>query len=501
MAGVKSVTSNLNCFGALALTMFLTVALPLSASAQSVASLEGQPLRAYPRLILVNQSPLLNLYWANNIKCTAEPANCDRRVDQSAAVRIQKQIERSVKLKIEDFDQYAGRLLPLWRSKFRTRLFPLSIQIQLGEEMYHAGSIFGEVTEQVVASNGSALGPVKLKSRISIGSQNPSLASVDTLIMHEFGHMLLRALEFPHLESAKSGRADSLLEEALPDFISSVTNGGTSAIAPGLQDSASRMIRAKLLDSKTELFMKAKMEMDLRGISHVALRDFSNPYRYSDLYLLPGAYNSSLTFNSMFIKLGPAFGDGFLKNTVLRAIVERPGILNQADASVVLKNLVEFFAEIYPHQFEKQAPAIRKVVRESDWIPALRTSNALQLKSSVDTEDSINVRIFPEFHVDSLFPTKMRSVTYNVSIAGRPRFAFSNFLDYDSTRYLRFLPIKTCEASSVLCVCGQEKNLISIDAIYLSSKRKIESTQRAGLKLSSPKEPPCYIMSFEWEDK
>lgn len=496
------------------LSILLTCVLPLSALAlpsfyegtsqniQTVfASLNGQPLKNYPKLVLVSQSPLLNVYWANNVECSREPMSCEGLVDQAIAVQVQKHIENSVKSKIERFDLYADKLLPQWRSKFRAKLFPLSIQIQLGEEMFYAGSIFEETGAQAIGLDGSSVVQMKLKSRISIGIQNPSFSSIDTLIMHEFGHMLLRALEFPRMESAKSGRADALLEEALPDFISSSTNDDTAVIAPGLQDSVARMVQEKLADPKLEPFQRAKMAMDLRGISHFGLRDFSRNYAYTDLYLLPGAYNTSITINAMLYRLRGALGSDYLRNTLIRAIVERPGMLNQADAYSILKNLIGYFAKIYPEQFKNRASEIQKVIKNSDWIPATKTSQEILLKSSVDAENSINVEINPALELSSIFPTTMRSLTYTVYVAEKPRFAFSDFLDYDLKRDLRFNPVAACEPSSVLCICGPERSLISIEGIYLSAKKTVESTKRANLKLSSPIESACYVLSFEWQER
>jgi hypothetical protein len=124
-------------------------------SAPDLSALEGKPLRAYPKLIRVSQTELMNVYWSNVTNCDREPENCDRIVDQKKAGDIQKRIEGVAYQKIANFDQMAARLFPNWSTEIRSRLFPLSIKIQLGDELINAGSVYTSTTAEIFSAFGT----------------------------------------------------------------------------------------------------------------------------------------------------------------------------------------------------------------------------------------------------------------------------------------------------------------------------------------------------------
>jgi hypothetical protein len=491
-------TKSMKVIGAFIVTM--TISWSAQGQETSVTGLKGQTLRAYPKLMLLKKLGVLNIYWSNDVDCGREPDNCDRVVDQDVAFKIQKKIETDVLTKVNDFDAVAGQILSNW-SRVRPALFPLSIKIELGQEIMNAGSNFDRSTVEIFSPDGSSLGDVKAGSSISLGIQNAgNLESVDTLVMHEFGHMVLRALGFPQMLDSNRGRVDSLIEETLPDFISSSTNADTPYMAPGLQDIVLKFAKDGLKDPRNDNFQRAMMEGHLQGISDKAMRDFTLNYSYSDLYLLPGHYVSSLHFNGLFYRLKQVILPEHLRNTVLRAIAERPAILLDGDAYQVVAGIIAFYAQIYPDQYAKNADQIRATLVQSGWVSATRTSPSLAFEVFSDTTSAVNVRIKPDLALMStLLPATMRCLTYTVRTSGKTRFAFTQFLDWSQQQRLKLVPTASCDPSSPLCICGADKENLTIDGIYLSQGKQVSITQSFPVKTELTRNSTCYVLSFEWE--
>ena len=464
-------------------------------------SLNGKPLSSYPKIVKIKGSDLLNIYWSNDINCNREPENCARVVNQSVAVRIQNRLDTVVGQRISAFDRFASKVIPRWTSLIRPRLFPLNIEIQLGQEIMSAGSVFDPTKVEIFSASGESHGLVDIGRRISVGIQQAaSLESVDTLVMHEFGHMVLRALGFAQLQSAKSGRVDSVLEEMLCDFISSSFNADTPFIAPGLQDRVRKFAEDGLKDSKSDAFQRALMEGHLQGISSKSMRDFTLPFVYEDLYLLPSHYVYSLHLNGILYRLKKVIPSELLTTVVLRTVVEQPGILMHGDTNQVLQGLIEFYARLYPVQYSSRAAQIRTIVRQSGWKASQPTSQQLEIDLFADDERGVNVRIKPAASLtSSIYLATMRCLTYTILANGRPIFSLTQFLDYSMQRRLRFLPVDACDQSSPLCICGTNKEKLSLEAVFLNEYKVVNASMRTAIPANALQSAACYNLSFEWE--
>ena len=441
------------------------------------------------------------LYWSNDVDCKRESENCARVVSQSVAVKIQHRLEAVVAQKISAFDRFATKVIPRWVSSIRPRLFPLNIEIQLGQEMMSAGSVFDPIKWEIFSASGSSQGMVDSGRRISVGIQQAgSLTSVDTLVMHEFGHMVLRAIGFAQLQSEKSGRIDALLEETLCDLISLSFNADTPFMAPGLQDRVRKFAEDGVKDPKNDTFKRALMKGHLQGISNKSMRDFTLPFVYEDLYLLPSHYVSSLHVNGILYRLKKVIPSELLTTVVVRAVVEQPGILMPGDANQVLQGLIAFYAQLYPAQYSVQAAQIEAIVRQNGWKAAQPTGQQLDLDLFTDDESGVNVRMKPAALLTaSLYPTTMRCLTYTILAGKHPRFSLTQFLDYSMQQRLRFLPVKSCDQASPLCVCGTDREKLSVEGVFLNQQKVVNTSMRTAIPADALQGAACYMLSFEWE--
>ena len=330
---------------------FVILAMISTANAQEkpidLDVLKGQPLKAYPKLMLIEKLGLINVFWSNDVDCQEEPSKCEATVDQRAALIVQRKIETDVLAKLKNFETAAEQAIPNWKSEIAPKLFPLMIRIELAQETMYAGSIFDKMTVQIFSEQNSILGQVAVGSRISIGIlEGGNFESVDTLVLHEFGHMILRALGFPRLQDPKSGRIDSLVEETIADLLSLITNAGKPYMAPGLQDVVRKFAQDGLKNPKYDNFQKAMMEGHLQGISNKAMRDFSIKYSYPDTYLLPGHYVSSLHINGILYQLRQVVPPAKLLKVLLTTIATHPNDLLDGEAYVVVGKILARYAEL-----------------------------------------------------------------------------------------------------------------------------------------------------------
>ena len=485
-------------------TFFVILAMISTANAQEkpidLDVLKGQPLKSYPKLMMIEKLGLVNVFWSNDINCQQEPSKCAANVDQRAALIVQRKIETDVLAKLKNFEAAAEQAIPNWKSEIAPKLFPLTLRIELAQETMSAGSNFGKTTVEIFTEQNSSLGQVAVGSSISVGIlEGGNFESLDTLVLHEFGHMMLRALGFPQLQDPKNGRIDSLVEETIPDLVSSITNSGTPYIAPGLQDIARKFAQDGLKNPKNDNFQKALMEGHLQGISDKAMRDFSMRYSYPDTYLLPGHYVSSLHINGIIYQLRQVVPSAQLLTVLLKTIATHPSDLLDGEAYVVVGKILARYAELFPADYQQSSIKIQNILRENGWIKAAKTEQVMTFNSFIDQEGAENVRIRPDASLmSSLFPATMRCLTYTIKAGGKTRFAFTQFVDWSMQQRLKLVPANSCDQASLFCVCGADKQTITLDSIYIDRDKRVLRTN--AFPISSDKlNSSCYTLSFEWE--
>ena len=483
---------------------FVILAMISTANAQDkpidLDVLKGQPLKAYPKLMMIEKLGLVNVFWSNDVNCQQEPSKCVATVDQRAALMVQRKIETDVLAKLKSFETAAEQAIPNWKSEIAPKLFPLTIRIELAQESMNAGSNFGKTTVEIFSEQNSSLSQIAVGSSISVGIlEGGNFESVDTLVLHEFGHMMLRALGFPQLQDPKSGRIDSLVEETIPDLVSSLTNSGTPYIAPGLQDVVRKFAQDGLKNPKNDNFQKALMEGHLQGISDKAMRDFSIKYSYPDTYLLPGHYVSSLHINGIIYQLQQVVPSAKLLTVLLKTIAIQPNDLLDGEAYVVVGKILARYAQLFPADYQQASGKIQNILRENGWVKAVKTAQVMTFDFFIDQDGAENVRIKPDASLmTSLFPATMRCLTYTLKVGGKTRFAFTQFLDWSMQQRLKLVPANSCDQSSPLCVCGADKQALTLDSVYIDRDKRVSRT--SAFPISSDKlNLTCYSLSFEWE--
>jgi hypothetical protein len=363
-----------------------------------------------------------------------------------------------------------------------------------------ASSNFSKTTEEIFSEQNLSLGRISVGSSISIGIlEGNDLESVDTLVMHEFGHMVLRALGFPQLEDPKSGRIDSLVEETISDLVSSIANFGTPYMAPGLQDVVRKFAHAGLKNPKNDNFQKALMEGHLQGVSNKAMRDFSRKYSYSDTYLLQGHYVSSLHINAVLYQLRQVVQPTKLLTVLLKIIATHPSDLLDGEAFVVVGKILAGYSQSFPADYQKNSAQIQNILRANGWEKAVKSDQVMSFESFVDHDGAENVRIKPDPSLtSSLFPATMRCLTYTIRAGGKTRFSFTQFLDWSMQQRLKLVPANSCNSGSPLCVCGPDKHTLTLDSVYIDRDKHVYRTNAFPIP-SDTLNSPCYTLSFEWE--
>jgi len=467
----------------------------------NLATLKGKTLKEYPELMLTVQDPYANIYWSNNVSCDHEPETCKIVVDQDAAFKIQEALKSQVLLRLKKFDQIASKAMPRW-NQIRQQLFPLSLYVTVGEEMEYAGANFyTNASVNVFSASGTKLGEVPEKARIRVGSIKSVPAAVSTIALHEFGHMLLRASGFPYSTPKSGSLTAALQEESLADFIGVITNENTPYIGPGLQAIIKQDTQAKVNDPKLDPMRKAFFESHLRGFSDKALRDFSIRKSLEDAYLLPGAYNGSNSLNSLLWQILVKSDAEAFRNVVLNTISENPSVLMDGNLVDVVKGIMRQYHAIDSTGFTKNYPSIKAVIQESGWKDSVLVPGEIGVSVSTSSQDpkAFDVTLSSPVEKNKLFLTTMRSVTYTLYSKDRARFSIAQFMDFDASQYFQLTPASRCDEKDLLCICGENKNTLSVNAVYLNTQKQLVRVNSTPVPSNHLGGSDCYTLTVGWK--
>lgn len=464
------------------LTFF--VILPSASSAiEDIKKLARKTVGEYPRTVLVEDAGLVRFYWNREADCGRTPGGCDIVINQENMLAVQEAIKTEVLPRLEKFRRLGVRLIPEWKSKVEPRLFPLNIRIVFNEKLMNIGS---SSIERLMSNSldGKDLGLI-VGPMIHIGGNEPEKKGIlPSLIMHEFGHMLLRALGFPQSTSTPSGRIDALLEEALSDYISRITNDFTPYMAPGLQDEIRAFFKARLSEQNTETFYRAVAESHLQGLSAHAVRDFAIQRPYSEAYVLPGHYLASIHFNSAIYRLEQQVDREALRDVILIAIAQNPSVFMHGELNQIISKLLSL-AKMHPK-------------RTDGWRDAQPSPTRTEVAITVDKEKLKIVPTPNEGFKNLLFPSTVRSITYTIYRGDtEPIFSFANYLEFSSHQHIELVPKAKCEENELLCFCGQRE--VSLVAVYLDQEKILRKTVKEKLNLSALQNSACHGLTIEWD--
>ncbi|RYZ91980.1 MAG: hypothetical protein EOP06_05635 [Proteobacteria bacterium] len=297
---------------------------PSAGAQSSLGDFVGKKLSELPVLTEVSSTPHLRIFVSPRFEKCQDKALGEKIFNADEASRAVKVALRSEKF-ISKFAADFSKLDPLAAKK----LFPVNVVIDLASAPSDGRSGMRAKLEACPV-NPVPVSEQNLRKNVSVlvlgSAVDPKQVKVSLEIMvHEFGHLVLRSLNYPEWFP---------YEELFADILKMGISGWNPYMAEGMTvpmgdktitlkdwwDVLRRMLADKAVGNPRTVNL---LEAQLRSSSDVALRDFTLSLPYEDYLILPEKHQAASYLAPAFFELGQEMGAKLIFGSFLKALVEK----------------------------------------------------------------------------------------------------------------------------------------------------------------------------------